>query len=83
MTEQAEKSKLLWACRRGMLELDTLFMPFANEAYDMLPATEQVIFQRLLSCEDPLLFSWFMGKKPCDDPDLSKMINAVLKHIKV
>ena len=83
MVEAVNKSRLLWACRRGMLELDTLFMPFVDEVYDLLSDTEKEIFQRLLACEDPLLFAWFMGNKPCPDPDLVKMIDAILKHVKV
>ncbi|MCW8996005.1 MAG: succinate dehydrogenase assembly factor 2, partial [Psychromonas sp.] len=65
MVEAVNKSRLLWACRRGMLELDTLLMPFVNEKYDRLSDSEKETFQRLLSCEDSLLFSWFMGNKSC------------------
>ena len=83
MVETVNKSRLLWACRRGMLELDTLFVPFVNEAFDLLSDADKNNFQRLLTCEDPLLFSWFMGNKPCPDPDLAKMIDAILKHVKV
>ena len=82
MTEIVNKSRLLWSCRRGMLELDTLFMPFVNEKYDLLSIDDKVLFQRLLDCEDPQLFTWFMSNKPCPDPDLVKMINAILKHVK-
>jgi antitoxin CptB len=82
MTETVNKSRLLWSCRRGMLELDTLFFPFFNEAYDLLSDTDKKIFQRLLECDDHLLFSWFMGNKPCSDPDLVKMIDVIRKHVK-
>ena len=83
MVETVNKSRLLWDCRRGMLELDTLFVPFVNEAFDRLPDADKKIFQRLLECEDPLLFTWFMGNKSCPDPDLAKMIDVILKHVKV
>jgi antitoxin CptB len=83
VTEIVNKSRLLWSCRRGMLELDTLFLPFFNEAYDQLSDTDKKAFQRLLECDDPLLFSWFMGNKACSDPDLVRMIDAIRKHVKV
>ena len=83
MVELVDKSRLLWTCRRGMLELDTLFMPFVDEEYDLLSDADKETFQRLLSCDDPQLFSWFMGNKPCPDPELVKMIDAILKHVKV
>ncbi|KPU84052.1 hypothetical protein JI57_00075, partial [Psychromonas sp. PRT-SC03] len=65
MQQEINKSRLLWACRRGMLELDVLFMPFVEEAFDNLKYPQQLIFQRLLTHEDPDLFSWFMGHEKC------------------
>jgi len=82
MTEIVNKSKLLWACRRGMLELDVLFMPFAQEAFDDLSDVDKLTFERLLTCEDPELFSWFMGHKECKDEALADMVRVVLKRIK-
>ncbi|MEY8216305.1 MAG: succinate dehydrogenase assembly factor 2, partial [Colwellia sp.] len=43
------KARLKWACRRGMLELDVLFIPFVDEAYDDLSAKDQRTFERLLT----------------------------------
>lgn len=83
MTEVVNKSRLLWACRRGMLELDVLFMPFVKEAFDELSNTDQFTFQRLLTCEDPELFAWFMGHKKCPDAELAKIIDVILKRVKV
>lgn len=40
MTELNNKARLRWACRRGMLELDVLLMPFVEEGYDALSAEE-------------------------------------------
>ena len=34
MSLAINKARLRWACRRGMLELDVLFMPFVEEAWD-------------------------------------------------
>ena len=78
-----KKARLKWACRRGMLELDVLFMPFVDEAYDSLSAQEQDILERLLSCEDPELFAWFMGHKSCDDIELNTMVQLILNRVKV
>jgi len=83
MTEMVNKSRLLWACRRGMLELDVLFMPFVKEAFDDLSNADQFTFQRLLTCEDPELFAWFMGHKECPDVELRKIIDVILKRVKV
>ncbi len=71
-------ARLHWACRRGMLELDVLLQPFI-EHYPSLSAQQQQDFERLLSCDDPELFSWFMGHAACDDADLAAMIALIRK----
>jgi len=77
------KARLKWACRRGMLELDVLFIPFVDEAYDDLTAKDQRIFERLLTEQDPDLFAWFMGNKTCEDNELNAMVQFILKRVKV
>ncbi|WP_114326004.1 succinate dehydrogenase assembly factor 2 [Candidatus Colwellia aromaticivorans] len=77
------KARLKWACRRGMLELDVLFMPFVDEAYDDLTAEKQRIFERLLTEQDPDLFAWFMGHNICEDPELNAMVQFILNRVKV
>ena len=83
MTLKDNKPRLRWACRRGMLELDVLFLPFVNEAYDDLSANDKEIFERLLVCQDPDLFAWFMGHKECEDAELNAMVQFILGRVKV
>ncbi len=77
------KPRLRWACRRGMLELDVLFMPFVEEAYEQLAEKDKLIFERLLECQDPELFAWFMGHETCEDTELNTMVQFILKRVKV
>ncbi len=77
------KPRLRWACRRGMLELDVLFMPFVDEAYDQLTPEQQLAFERLLLCQDPELFAWFMGHETCEDEELNDMVQFILSRVKV
>jgi len=83
MTQGVNKARLKWACRRGMLELDVLFMPFVEQAYDQLSEQEQLTFERLLTCQDPELFAWFMGHETCEDPELNAMVQFILGRVKV
>ncbi len=76
-------NRLKWACRRGMLELDVLFLPFVEQAFDTMSFSEKETFERLLTCDDPDLFAWFMGHKPCKDPDLSAMVKHVKTSIEI
>ncbi|MCW3173377.1 FAD assembly factor SdhE [Shewanella subflava] len=70
-------ARVRWACRRGMLELDVLFQPFVEAHYQQLPDHEKQTFIRLLECEDPELFAWFMGHEQCPDVDLAAMVIKV------
>lgn len=72
-----------WACRRGMLELDVLLAPFMEAAFDSMVETDQILFERLLTCDDPDLFAWFMGHAKCEDPELARMVDVILKRVKV
>lgn len=83
MTLTDNKPRLRWACRRGMLELDVLFMPFVEEAYDGLSIEDKVTFERLLACQDPELFAWFMGHEICEDQELNAMVQFILQRVKV
>ena len=80
---RVNKARLKWACRRGMLELDVLFIPFVDEAYDDLSAKDQFTFERLLTCQDPELFAWFMGHEVCEDKELNDIVQFILKRVKV
>lgn len=83
MTLIDNKPRLRWACRRGMLELDILLLPFVDEAYDGISEENKVIFERLLVCQDPELFAWFMGHEKCEDTELNSMVQLILKRVKL
>jgi antitoxin CptB len=66
-----------------MLELDVLFMPFVENGFDELSEQQQEVFERLLICDDPDLYAWFMGHQTCDDQEFSQMIKHILSRVKV
>lgn len=83
LTDNKVKARLKWACRRGMLELDVLFMPFVDEGYDQLTEQQKQDFERLLECDDPDLFAWFMGHKECKDNALNDIVQTIINRVKV
>ena len=83
MFTEKRYNRLKWACRRGMLELDVLFLPFVEEAFNDLDSEKQETFERLLTCDDPDLFAWFMGHQKCEDPELAEMVKIILDRVKV
>ena len=83
MFSQKRLARLKWACRRGMLELDVLLLPFVEQAFDDLTFEQQETFERLLTCDDPDLYAWIMGHKSCDDPALADMVAKVKNRVSV
>ncbi len=76
-------ARLKWACRRGMLELDVLFLPFVETGFHDLSEEEKETFEKLLTCDDPDLFAWFMGHQSCPEPELASMVEHILGRVKV
>ena len=76
-------ARLKWACRRGMLELDVLLLPFVEEAFNDLSEQDKETFERLLTCDDPDLFAWIMGHQTCQDPELARMVDTIVSRVKV
>ncbi len=74
-------NRLSWHSRRGMLELDVLLIPFLNEVFRDLSKEDQLRYKRLLDCEDPDLFSWFMRNSVPTDPDHAYMVNMILNRV--
>lgn len=83
MFDKKRISRLKWACRRGMLELDVLFMPFVETGFEALTEPQKEVFERLLTCDDPDLYAWFMGHLKCDNPEFEAMIQHILSRVKV
>ncbi len=73
--------RLAWQSRRGMLELDVLFVPFVNEAFRDLNHADQEAFVRLLACEDQDLFVWLMEREQPADPDLQRIVRMILDRV--
>ncbi|MBS0894970.1 FAD assembly factor SdhE [Tatumella sp. JGM130] len=72
-----DKSRIQWACRRGMLELDMAIMPFFKYEYDSLSDQDKQCFIHLLGADDPDLFNWMMQHGEPADPQLKRMVNLI------
>lgn len=80
MLSADEKARLKWACRRGMLELDVLIMPFFEECFDDLSGQEQHDLVSLLTCDDPDLFTWMMGHGRSENSAHAVMVDKIVAH---
>ena len=72
--------KILWKCRRGMLELDIIFTRFFKEKFSQLTQEEQIVFEKLLDEFDPVLADWIFGSAHSIDPQQQKFIQEYFKN---
>jgi len=78
---ELELNRMRWRSRRGMLELDLLLLPFFDEAFRQLPASEQQAFLRLLEQDDPDLLLWFSRKGESEDVELQQLVDKILDRV--
>ena len=71
------KLRLEWDCRRGMLELDKIIMPFYKQSFKQLSDKQKAVFIRLLACSDLQLFSWFFNGSESADAELQEMVEYI------
>ncbi len=81
MYTEEDIRRLTWQSRRGMLELDVLFVSFMEEAFRSLAEEDQDRFVRLLECEDQDLFVWFMQRAVPEDPDHARIVKIILDRV--
>lgn len=79
--EKYNKFRIEWDCRRGMLELDKVIMPFYLQYFDTLSNQQKDLFLRLLACTDLQLFSWFFNNQPADDENLQAIVEMIQDKI--
>lgn len=78
--QKLDKQKILWHSRRGMLELDLLLVPFAQEIFIELTLQEQLLYEKFLSEEDQDLFAWLMGTATPQNNQYQSIIAKILAH---
>lgn len=79
MIKNEEISRMRWAARRGMLELDLVLEPFVDARYGQLSDEDRRCFQQLMLCEDQDLFVWFMQRAVPDDEELLGIVKQILE----
>ena len=66
-----------WQCRRGMLELDMILLPFFEEQYVGLTVDEKIAFIDLLKEEDQVLYQWLIGREEPVTPELTEILQKI------
>lgn len=72
-----EHARILWACRRGMLELDKLLESFFYTQYEQLSEEQKQEFIDLLDSADQDLFNWLLGNIEPDDDRFKPILTKI------
>ncbi len=80
---EAERSRLLWRCRRGIREMDIILTEFLEQSYDALADEDKKAFVQLLDEPDLDILNWIMGKGEPDNIALKNIIRLICqsRHI--
>jgi antitoxin CptB len=71
------RSQLIWQCRRGSLELDTLLTRYLEQCYDAGSAIEQAAFHQLVSMEDQQIFQYLSRQSNPDTAELANLVEQI------
>jgi antitoxin CptB len=80
MLNPINPARVRWGCRRGMLELDILLLPFFETKFQGLNLKQQTDFVRLLECTDPELYAWLMGHERPTEPEFESLVQQIKHH---
>jgi antitoxin CptB len=81
MYTETDFNRLRWHCRRGMLELDVLLIPFLEDRFRLLSLQDQQCFEKLIASEDQDLFSWLMRSTVPEDVDHKRLVDIILESV--
>jgi len=76
--ETAERNRLRWRCRRGLLELDIVLARFVDQHFGQLALTEKAEFTALLALPDNDL--WDMISVHTVEPDQEGLVLSLLRQ---
>jgi antitoxin CptB len=75
----ADKERLRWRCRRGLLELDIVLNRFIEARYATLNGPQRAAFNALLDAPDTELWDMIIGRKETADPAERELLELLGK----
>ena len=78
----ADRAKILWRCRRGIRELDSVLKPFAEDCYDELSPLDRTRLQTLLGYQDTQILDWILGREDPDEEGVRTLLDSIIRHSK-
>lgn len=75
------KRRYWFRSRRGMKEVEVVLQDYFNRFYDQDSEEQQLMFGRLLECNDVDMFDWFIRSGTPDDVELAEYVSQLLKRV--
>lgn len=75
--DTAEKKRIRWRSRRGLLELDIVLERFLDQGFEALDEPGLVAYRRLLELDDNDFLDVVNAKKDLDDPELMAVVKLL------
>ena len=75
--------KILWQCRMGILELDSVLASFVENHFVKLNQAEKELFQLLLTHEDVDLMDWLINQQASPPDALKEMIDKIINNHRI
>ncbi len=72
-----DRNRIRWLCRRGMKELDLVITRFFENDYDSLTEQDQMAFHEFLNLEDPVIYSWILGRSRPENENYDSIIKKL------
>ena len=73
--------RLQWLCRRGMLELDMLLLPFCEKKFIKLSDEKKLQFLEIIKLEDNILYNILIKNINCPDHLYSIVLDIKKFHL--
>ena len=77
-----DRDRILWHCRRGLLELDLVLVRFVDEQYEKLDQTAIAALEKLLDYPDNDLLDLVMGRAELVGDGECASVLALLRQTK-
>ena len=82
MAISVERNRLVWRCRRGILELDLLLRGFLEDGYEQMDEDGQGGFVKLLELPDQELFEYLLEQKNPKDGEIASVVEKICRTAK-
>ena len=82
MKKNININKVIWASRRGLLELDLLLEPFIRSEFTKMSDFDQSHLYEFLKLDDDELFDFFLGSKEVPQQFLTVVSEVLEFHAK-